>query len=207
VGGLSREGSGRPPLTFTLVTGNPHTRAEAERILGHAVDWVELDLPEPQSLDLLAVLRAKGAEAFRRVARPVVVEETGLALDALNGFPGPLVRWMLEAVGAAGIARAAQALGDTRAAARCALLWTDGAREVIGEGATQGTLVAPRGSGGFGWDPVFLPDGEGRTYGELAAADKDRLGHRGRAWRDLVAKLAAAASLSSGTAPPAAPAP
>jgi len=189
MGGLRRQDAAPSPLCFTLVTGNPDKRAETERILGRPLDWVAIDLPEPQSLDLLAVLRAKGAEAFRRLARPVVVEETALALAALNGFPGPLVRWMLEAVGAAGIARAALALGDARATARCALLWTDGEREVIGEGATQGTLVAPRGSGGFGWDPVFLPDGERRTYGELAAADKDRLGHRGRAWRDLLAKL------------------
>lgn len=177
---------------FTLVTGNPDKLAEAERILGRRLDSVSLDLPELQSLDLLAVLREKGAEAFRRVRRPLVVEETGLALAALNGFPGPLVRWMLEAVGPEGIARAALALGDARASARCALLWTDGEREWIGEGETHGTLVPPRGSGGFGWDPVFLPNGEARTYGELEAGDKDRLGHRGRAWRDLLAKLSPA---------------
>jgi non-canonical purine NTP pyrophosphatase (RdgB/HAM1 family) len=178
-----------PRLAFTLVTGNADKRAEAERILGCAVEWVALDLPEPQSLDLLEVLRAKGAEAFRRLGRPLVVEETGLELAALNGFPGPLVKWMLQAVGAEGIARTGLALGEPHVTARCALLWTDGARQVIGEGATAGALVAPRGSGGFGWDPAFLPDGERRTYGELPAADKDRLGHRGRAWRDLLAKL------------------
>jgi len=183
----SGERDGLPP--FTLVTGNPDKRLEAERILGRAVDCAAVDLPEPQSLDFLEVVHAKAAEAFRRVRRPVVVEEAGLELAALNGFPGPLVKWMLEAVGAAGIARTALALGEPRATARCFLLWTDGAREVIGEGATAGTLVTPRGSGGFGWDPAFLPDGEERTYGELPGADKDRLSHRGRAWRDLLAKL------------------
>jgi len=177
------------PLPFTLVTGNPDKRAEAERIVGRPLDWVALDLPELQSLDLLEVLRAKSAEAFRRLGRPVVVEDTGLELVALGGFPGPLVKWMLQAVGAAGIARTALALGEPRATARCALLWTDGKREAIGEGATHGVLVAPRGAGGFGWDPAFLPDGEQRTYGELPAADKDRLGHRGRAWRDLLRRL------------------
>ncbi|HXT22751.1 MAG TPA: non-canonical purine NTP pyrophosphatase [Thermoanaerobaculia bacterium] len=189
-GGAAAGAAAAIPVSFTLVTGNPDKRAEAERILGSPVDCVPLDLPEPQSLDLLAVLRAKGDEAFRRLRRPVVVEETGLELAALNGFPGPLVKWMLAAVGAEGIARTALALGDARVTARCALLWTDGDREVIGEGETDGTLVHPaRGAGGFGWDPVFLPDGEARTYGELSAADKDRLGHRGRAWRDLLAKL------------------
>ena len=195
--GAARGGRAAPALPpFTLVTGNAAKRAEAERILlAHGVDGVEchaLDLPELQSLDLFAVLRAKGEAAWAALHRPVVVEEAGLELAALAGFPGPLVRWMLEAVGAEGIARTALAMGDPRAVARCALLWTDGERTVVGEGAAEGTLVLPaRGGGGFGWDPVFQPAGESRTYGELTAAEKDLRGHRGRAWRDLLAKLAA----------------
>jgi non-canonical purine NTP pyrophosphatase (RdgB/HAM1 family) len=120
----------------------------------------------------------------------VVVEEAGLELAALNGFPGPLVRWMLDAVGGEGIARAALALGDARARAVCRLAWGDGRRTVVGRGETAGELVLPaRGRNGFGWDPVFRPDGETRTYGELEDAEKDALSHRGRAWRDLAAGL------------------
>jgi len=126
------------------------------------------------------------------VRRPVVVEETGLELTSLDGFPGPFVRWMLEAMGAAGIARAAIALGDPRARAVCLLAWTDGQSVVVGRGETAGGLtLPPRGERGFGWDPVFVPDGESRTYGELDDSDKDRLGHRGRAWRNLLVNLAA----------------
>jgi non-canonical purine NTP pyrophosphatase (RdgB/HAM1 family) len=136
------------------------------------------------------VLAAKAAAAFAAVGRPLVVEETGLELAALRGFPGPLVRWMLEAVGAEGIARTALALGDARARAVCRLAWTDGGRSVVGEGATSGDLVLPpRGANGFGWDSVFRPAGETRTYGEMADVEKDALGHRGRAWRDLLARL------------------
>jgi non-canonical purine NTP pyrophosphatase (RdgB/HAM1 family) len=173
-----------------LVTGNPGKLTEAERILGRGLAAVAVDLPEIQSLDLLEVLAAKGEEAWRRLRRPLVVEETGLGLAALRGFPGPLVRWMLEAVGAEGIARTALALGEPRAEARCALLYTDGARQVIAEGTTAGELVLPpRGGGGFGWDPIFQPAGEPRTYGELPPEVKDAIGHRGRAWRALVAEL------------------
>jgi XTP/dITP diphosphohydrolase len=97
---------------------------------------------------------------------------------------------MLEAVGAEGIARTALALGDARATARCLLLYRDGERSLQGEGATHGRLVLPpRGGEGFGWDPVFLPEGEARTYGELTAFEKDALSHRGRAWRHLLAEL------------------
>lgn len=186
----------RPLPPFALVTGNRGKLAEARRLIAAGfpdveVEGVEIDLPEIQSGEIAEVLRAKADEAWRRLGRPLVVEETGLYLSAMNGFPGPLVKWMLEAVGPAGIARAAQVLGDDRVEARCLLLFKDGVREVVAEGSTRGRLVLPgRGEGGFGWDPVFLPEGEEQTYGELSPGDKDRIGHRGRAWRALAARLA-----------------
>jgi non-canonical purine NTP pyrophosphatase (RdgB/HAM1 family) len=177
-----------PP--FVLVSGNRGKIAEARRTVGAGLEAVEVDLPEIQSLSFLEVVEEKAAEAWRRLGRPLVVEEAGLELSSMNGFPGPLVKWMLDAIEAEGIARAAAALGDVRATARCLLLYRDGERSVLGEGATTGTLVLPpRGQGGFGWDPVFLPEGETRTFGELSGAEKDAVSHRGRAWRDLLAKL------------------
>lgn len=179
------------PLPFVLVTGNPGKLAEARRIAGAGLDAVEIDLPEIQSLDLLAVLRHKGEEAWRRLGRPLVVEEAGLDLAAFGGFPGPLVKWMLEAAGAATIARAALALGEPRATARAALYYRDAGRTLIVEGHSAGTLVLPaRGGGGFGWDPVFQPEGYDRTYGELSGEEKDAVSHRGSAWRRLLAALA-----------------
>jgi non-canonical purine NTP pyrophosphatase (RdgB/HAM1 family) len=175
---------------FVLVTGNPHKAAEAGRILGRLVEAVDPDLPEIQSLDLLEVLRAKGEAAWRRLGRPLAVEETGLELAALGGFPGPLVKWMLAAVGPEGIAKTVRALGDPRARARCAVLYRDADTELLGEGEDTGTLVLPpRGTAGFGWDPVFVPDGHDRTWAELGDAAKDAGAHRGHAWRALAEKL------------------
>jgi non-canonical purine NTP pyrophosphatase (RdgB/HAM1 family) len=180
----------REPVPYVLVTGNRGKIAEARRAVGAGLEAAEVDLPEIQSLDLAAVLRAKGDEAWRRLGRPLVVEEAGLELAALNGFPGPLVKWMLASVGAEGLARTAQALGDPRARARCALLYRNGERTVIAEGTTEGVLVLPpRGAHGFGWDPVFQPDGVSRTFGELTGEEKDAVSHRGRAWRALLGKL------------------
>lgn len=184
-------------LALTLVTGNPSKLREAQRILAAlslevVVDHADVDLPEIQSLDLLEVLRAKAADAWSRLQRPLVVEETGLELSALGGFPGPLVKWMLQAVGPEGIARTALSLGDPGATARCAVLFKDGEREVVGVGTDRGDLVLPpRGDHGFGWDPVFQRAGGTETYAELGMEAKDATGHRGRAWRDLVAKLSA----------------
>ena len=175
---------------FVLVTGNPGKLAEAWTAIGADLESAEVDLPEIQSLDYREVLRAKAEEAWRRIGRPLVVEEAGLDLTALNGFPGPLVKWMLAAVGAEGIARIATALGDARAAARCFLLYKDGDREIVAEGRTEGTLVLPgRGTGGFGWDPVFLPEGATKTFAELTGAEKDAVSHRGKAWREMAKRL------------------
>ncbi len=174
-----------------LVTSNPNKRLEAERILGRPIATVVLDLPEIQSGDLIEVLRAKASAAWQHLGRPVVVEETGLELECMNGFPGPLVKWMLAAVGDAGIARTATLVGNPAVVARCALMLKAGEDEVIAEGSTAGRLVLPpRGDQGFGWDPVFEPEGEELTYAELGREVKDRIGHRGRAWRAFLRALA-----------------
>jgi non-canonical purine NTP pyrophosphatase (RdgB/HAM1 family) len=180
-----------PLQGVALVTGNLGKLAEARRLCGAELEAVEMDLPEIQSLDLIAVLRAKGEEASRRLQRPLIVEETGLELAAMAGFPGPLVKWMLGAVGAEGIARAAIALGDDRVTARCALFLLGPGREVVAVGETRGRVsLPPRGDRGFGWDPIFVPDGQDRTYAQLRAEEKDLLSHRGRAWRALLQELA-----------------
>lgn len=176
--------------SFVFVSGSRGKVAEARRLAGEDLEVADIELPEIQSLEPLEVLRVKAGEAWRRLGRPLVVEEAGLGLAALNGFPGPLVKWMLASVGADGLARVAAALGDERAVARCALAYFDGERQVLGEGETVGRLVRPgRGRRGFGWDPIFLPDGGERTFGELDGPAKDRVSHRGKAWRDLLAKL------------------
>ena len=173
-----------------LVSGNRGKLHEARRLCGIEMQIADLDLPEIQSLDIGHVLRIKAREAFRILRAPVVVDETGLELSALNAFPGCLVKWMLEATGVEGIARTAQALAEPRATARCALLYFDGEQETLAEGTTRGTLVLPpRGEHGFGWDPIFQPDGCDRTFAELTAEEKDILSHRGKAWRRLMQRL------------------
>lgn len=175
---------------FVLVTGNPGKLAEARRLAGLDFASVSVDLPEIQSLSYEEIVREKAAEAWRLVGAPLVVEEAGLGLSALGGFPGPLVKWMLDAAGAEGIARTAIGLGDPRATATCLLLYKDAEREILAEGETHGTLVFPgRGAKGFGFDPVFLPERSGLTYGQLDGVEKDATSHRGKAWRELLRRL------------------
>jgi len=172
---------------FVFVTSNLGKLREAEAVLGCTIDHSALDLIEIQSLDLVEVVRDKAARAWQELRRPVLVEDTGLELAGLGGFPGPLVRWLLASVGPVGICRIAQCFGDPRATARCIVCATDGSAEVFGEGVVQGTIAAePRGENGFGWDTAFIPDdGDGRTYGEMTEDEKNLISHRRKAFLAL----------------------
>jgi len=169
---------------LVFVTSNEGKRREAEAVLGFALRHRPLDLVEPQSLDLHEIVRSKAVAAFEIVGGPVLVEDTGLELLGLGGFPGPLIRWLLASVGANGICRIAHAFGDPRAVARCVTCAADGSRIVVGEGAVLGVIAAePRGLSGFGWDPAFIPDdGDGRTFGEMDDEEKNAISHRQKAF-------------------------
>lgn len=171
-----------------LVTTRAEKAIEARR-LGFAVEQRALELPEPQALDPAEIVEAKARAAFERLAGPVLVEDSGLAVHAWGGFPGALVKWMEKAVGLEGIARMLDPFASRRATAVCAVASFDGRDLVVGRGEAHGAIAqAPRGSGGFGWDRLFVPEGESRTFAEMAPEEKDRLSHRRRAWEALAAR-------------------
>lgn len=182
--------SAPPPLVF--VTSSPHKRREAEQILGFPLASESLHLDEIQGLDVVVVARHKAAEAARRLGRPVLVEDTALELRALGGFPGPLVRWLLEAAGPAALPRLLAGFADKGATARCVAIVRAGEQEWIGSGAVEGVIVeTPRGAEGFGWDVVFAPAwARGRTYAEMQAAEKNARSHRFLALKALRRRLA-----------------
>lgn len=140
---------------------------------------------------------AKARDAFRATGLPVVADDSGLEVDALKGMPGVLsARWS----GRHGEDRANTALllaqmGDVADARRgaafvsaCALVSSAG--EVVVRGEWPGSIVRqPRGDGGFGYDPVFLPSGSSRTAAELTPEEKDAASHRGRALAALLPAL------------------
>jgi non-canonical purine NTP pyrophosphatase (RdgB/HAM1 family) len=167
-----------------FVTSNRGKLREAEAVLGVALDHRDLDLPELQSLDLRQVVEAKARAAVEAIGAPVLVEDTGLELLGLGGFPGPLIRWLLASVGPEGLCRISRAFADERAVARCLVCAADGQATVLGEGVVEGSIAEePRGLGGFGWDSVFIPSGgDGRTYGEMTEDEKNAISHRRKAF-------------------------
>lgn len=172
--------------------------------MGFPVDRRELDLPEPQALDPAKVVEAKARAAFARLRAPLLVEDSGLAVEAWGGFPGALVKWMENSVGLEGIARMLDPFPDRRATAVCVVAFFDGEKLVVSRGEARGSIAAaPRGSGGFGWDRLFVPEGDTRTFAEMSSAEKDRISHRRRAWEGLGAagKVPAGPSASASGGP------
>jgi XTP/dITP diphosphohydrolase len=160
--------------------------------MGFILERLALDLPEPQSLDPSHVVRSKVLDAWDRLRRPVLVEDSGLGVAAWGWFPGALVKWLEKAAGLEAMVRMVDAFPDRRARAVCALACFDGESLVESRGETDGRIATtPTGTLGFGWDPIFVPDGFDRTYAELSAAEKDSISHRGRAWKQLAGKLQA----------------
>jgi len=172
---------------LVFVTSNLGKLREAEAVLNITMEHRALDLPEIQSLDLEEVVHFKVVAAQERVSRPILVEDTSLELLGLGGFPGPMIRWLLAAVGSEGICRIASAFEDRRARVRCLACAANGSEEILGLGVVEGRIAQrPRGSRGFGWDSVFIPDGSsGKSYAELPETEKNRISHRRKALEAL----------------------
>jgi XTP/dITP diphosphohydrolase len=175
------------PLVF--VTSRAEKALEAAR-LGFDIERLDLDLPEPQALDPSEIVDAKARAAYALLARPVLVEDSGLAVHAWGGFPGALVKWLEKSAGVEGLARMLDPFPDRSATATCAIAYCDGGEVVTARGETRGTIApSPRGAGGFGWDAIFIPEGSGRTFAEMAPEEKDRVSHRRRAWDAVASRL------------------
>ena len=176
-----------------FVTSNPNKAREAAEILGVELHSVDLDLPELQALDVAQVAANKAATAREALGfpdSPILVEDSGLVIEAWNGLPGALTKWFLQCIGNEGFLKMLSAYKDRSARAVCAvaIAAADGSvRAFVGE--VEGSIAyQPRGSEGFGWDPIFVPSGHAETYAELGAR-KHADSHRARALKAARAGL------------------
>jgi XTP/dITP diphosphohydrolase len=170
-----------------FVTTNEHKRREVQEILGVELERADLDLPEIQAIDPAEVAAEKASaarEALGEPAVPVLVEDSGLMVDAWDGFPGALTKWLMRSVGNEGLLRMLGADDDRSARAVCvvALAEADGTVRTF-RGEVQGSLAPePRGESGFGYDPVFVPELSMLTYAQMGEG-KNTDSHRARAFR------------------------
>ncbi len=193
-------------MRLLLASRNRKKLEELRRILGPALPHIEVvGLDDVQQYEEVPESGAtfadnaliKAREGHSRTGLPTVADDSGLTVDALNGMPGVLsARW----AGGHGDDEANVRLvldqlshvPDDRlgAAFVCSVAYVDDARQILTDGRMPGRLVrAPRGSNGFGYDPIFQPIGHDRTSAELTVDEKDAISHRGLALRALAQQL------------------
>jgi len=158
---------------------------------GVALERVDRPYPEVQA-DRLADVLAFAAETLSaKVEPPWIIDDSGLFVDALRGFPGVYSSYVFRTIGPGGVLKLLRASATRAARFETAFLYHDGAESRAFRGQCRGTIArTERGSGGFGFDSIFIPSGSRKTFGEMSLIEKNRLSHRARAARTLAAHLA-----------------
>ena len=178
-----------------LATGNRHKVEEARAVvepLGIKVE--QLDAPKVEiqsdSLEEIALTAARLAYYYAPGSL-VAVEDAGLFVESLNGFPGPYSSYAYKTLGVKGLLRLLAGEKDRRACFRSAVAIVGPGIERVFTGEVCGWIAEEtRGTGGFGFDPVFIPEGEKKTFAEMRINEKNRYSHRAKALRSLAEWLA-----------------
>ncbi|MBX4200126.1 non-canonical purine NTP pyrophosphatase [Candidatus Parcubacteria bacterium] len=179
---------------LTFITGNASKAEQLGRHLDHPVAHKKLDLDEIQSLDLQEIIEHKSREAYNQIGSLVLVEDTSLVFNALGKLPGPLIKWFLTELDNAGLCKLLNSYEDRTAIAKVCFGLYDGQELKTFEGEMEGEIaVQPRGDRGFGWDPIFIPKGYQKTWGEMEIEEQKDTSMRRIALKKLEAYLKASA--------------
>ncbi|KAI0784896.1 inosine triphosphate pyrophosphatase-like protein [Abortiporus biennis] len=174
---------------ITFITGNKNKLAEVKVILekaGIEVDSKDLDVPELQGTTE-EIAKEKCRKAAELLGGPCFTEDTALCYEALNGLPGPYIKFFLKDLGLDGLVTLLQGFPTNAAYALCTLAYSPGpgSEPILFEGRTDGKIVPPRGPAKFGWNPVFEVEGTGKTFAEMSDEEKNSISHRYRALEKL----------------------
>lgn len=172
-----------------LVSGNKNKAREVERILEVPIETREVELDEIQELDLEKIALNKLMQAYEIVKSPVLIDDVSFEVNAWKGFPGPLIKWLLKSSGgdnATVMLKMLEGVNDRGASAKLAVGFHDGKNPHVFIGEAKGKVATEiMGENGFGWDPVFIPEGYNQTYAQLSPREKDKISHRGVALQKL----------------------
>lgn len=183
----------KPTLVF--VTGNANKLKEVQRLLSNVTKYEvtnqNLDLEEIQESSLEEIARKKIIQAMAALPKGqrVLVEDTALGFDALNGLPGAYIKWFLKRMSLDEIVKMLEPFEKKTAEAITTVAYSDENGDIkIFQGIIKGNIVKPRGDLGFGWDAIFEPlveegNKDELTYGEMTKEFKNTLSHRGKAFQ------------------------
>jgi XTP/dITP diphosphohydrolase len=176
-----------------FVTGNRHKYLEvkpiAEKYGFELVQRTHGKL-EIQSDNLLEIARYAALSIYRELGEPVLVEDAGLFIDALNGFPGPYSSYVYRTIGINGVLKLMNGIGDRRACFRSVAVLLYEPFILTGYGEVCGVIaLKPRGGGGFGFDPIFIPRGSSKTFAEMSIDEKNKYSHRAKSVEEVFSRL------------------
>ncbi|KKT24342.1 MAG: Non-canonical purine NTP pyrophosphatase [Candidatus Magasanikbacteria bacterium GW2011_GWA2_43_9] len=163
---------------LTFVTQNQNKLADAQRLLPEfEIEHVDFDVPEIQSLDSEEIIKQKLEYAYAKIQKPCFVMDASLALDCLNGFPGPFIKWWFEkTVGEEKTCAIAALFGERGITWTNVLGYFDGTDTHYLQETIKGALPEkPRGKDGYHWDTIFIPAGETETFAEMGFERKQTI--------------------------------
>lgn len=165
--------------TILFITGNKGKLEEVKAITGLNVISKNLEIQEIQALSVLDVARAKAATAYELIGQPVLVDDTGMNIEALGGLPGAFVSWFLDILKPEGIINLLKNETNRKASVTTCIAFADESGVKVFTGIIEGTISETlRGQNGFGYDPIFIPDGQEKTYAEMDNEEKNRISMR-----------------------------
>jgi len=177
-------------MKLLFITGNPGKFIEAQKLLGEfgiTLEQADIEIIEPQSETLGEVAERCAQEALKKIGERFIIEDSGLFINPLNGFPGVYSSYVYRKIGCEGILRLLEGSADRSAYFMTALAYGEPHGEIrIFTGRVDGTISKePRGKSGFGYDPVFIPFGSNLTFAEMSVEEKNKFSHRARALRSF----------------------
>jgi XTP/dITP diphosphohydrolase len=178
-------------MKVSFVTGNEHKFEEMRSIMkekGIDSERIDYDYPEVQS-DELEIIASEGARHSREVlGRAIVVEDSGLFINALNGFPGPYSSYVQQKIGNEGILKVMIGIKDRSAFFKSVVAFCEPKRApVLFKGVVHGRIIEEiRGENGFGYDPIFAPNDKTKTFGEMEMEEKNEISHRRKAFESFI---------------------
>jgi non-canonical purine NTP pyrophosphatase (RdgB/HAM1 family) len=156
-------------MNVTFITGNQSKADALAAWLGFEIAHQKLELDEIQSVDMKEIAEHKARQAYDILQSPVLIEDVGLSFNALGGLPGPYIKWFVEYTGLSATAKMLDGFSDKSATATCTWAYFDGKNIEFIEGLQHGSVAPePLGNGGWGWDAIFIPDGNTITRGEMS---------------------------------------
>ena len=163
-----------------FASSNEHKFEEAQRILstlGVNIKLFKTTLEEIQSNSLNEIAKRKAIDAFTKIQKPILIEDDGLFINSLNGFPGPYSSYAYDTIGNTGIIQLLENTELRDAKFVAIIAYCNGIDEVkLFESSIPGKISKEIEKGGWGYDPIFIPDGQSKTYANVS--NKDELSHR-----------------------------